>query len=296
MSSLASDPSAAVYDVLEATVKAAIQFTRADAGHIFLIKRRGDQTLVSHQCLIPESGAMIRQYQADRPERFGPCSRAIRDGKMYYVHDCASNTLHQRLLEDLRRLWRQSEPDSLKRQYLKEYVGFLARAKSYIAVPIRTLEGHAIGCIGLYSYAREDDFGTMEKRIIEEYMNNFASSLILALLDKARHDNARMQDVLTDSGGEPVVDPDFVPSDIFDTGDASEFHGLGLVLESVFRQKTEFDSWNDLIGEIERVLISFALKRTNGRSGRACRLLRMPKRTFYHKVKRFGMKTPRAVL
>ena len=175
MESSTPDRSAAVYEILEATVRAAIQFTKADAGHIFLLKRREDRVLVSHQCMITDSGARIQQFEADRPERYGPCSRAVRDGKMYYVHDCASNTLHKRLLADLRRTWKRSEMGSLKEQYLQEYVTFLSKAKSYIAVPIRTLDGQSIGGIGLYSYTQEDYFGTMEKRIIEEYMNNFAS-------------------------------------------------------------------------------------------------------------------------
>lgn len=176
MDTSSSDRATAVYDVLEATVRAAIQFTKADAGHIFLLKRQEEHVLVSHQCMITESGTRIQQYQADRPERYGPCSRAVKDGKMYYVHDCASNTLHQRLLTDLRGIRSRSETGTLKDRYLLEYITFLAKARSYIAVPIRTIDGVSIGCIGLYSYSEEDYFGTMEKRIIEEYMNNFASS------------------------------------------------------------------------------------------------------------------------
>ena len=38
-----------VYDILEATVKAAVCFTESDAGHIFLHKRAGKGFLVSHQ-------------------------------------------------------------------------------------------------------------------------------------------------------------------------------------------------------------------------------------------------------
>jgi hypothetical protein len=55
-----------VYDILEATIRAAIEFTEADAGHIFLIKRLDDQVLVSHQCLLTHTGTIIRQYEQDR--------------------------------------------------------------------------------------------------------------------------------------------------------------------------------------------------------------------------------------
>ena len=56
-----------VYDILEATVKAAVCFTESDAGHIFLHKHAGKSFLVSHQCLVTETGAIIRQYKEDRP-------------------------------------------------------------------------------------------------------------------------------------------------------------------------------------------------------------------------------------
>jgi hypothetical protein len=62
MPAFPSDRSAAVYDILEATVKAAIQFTKADAGHVFLIRRQGDSVFVTHQCLITDTGDIIRQY------------------------------------------------------------------------------------------------------------------------------------------------------------------------------------------------------------------------------------------
>lgn len=295
MVSPSTDRATAVYDVLEATVKAAIQFTKADAGHIFLIKRNGDQVLVSHQCMITESGTRIQQYQADRPERFGPCSRAIGDGKMYYVHDCTSNTLHQRLLADLRRIRARSESGTLKERYLLEYITFLTKAQSYIAVPIRTIDGVSIGCIGLYSYYEEDYFGTMEKRIIEEYMNNFASSLILTLIDKARHEDTRMQDLLPDGHEDTLLGRDLITGGIFDNGDASDFRGVGLLIESVFRRTSEFESWNHLIQNIERVLINFALKRSEGRPGRAYRWLKMPKRTFYHKLKKLKIDEMRSI-
>ena len=87
-----------VYDILEATIRAAIEFTEADAGHIFLIKRLEEQMLVSHQCLLTEKGAIIRQYEEDRPFIYGPCQRSIDEGKMYYVHDAKTNPLHKVLL------------------------------------------------------------------------------------------------------------------------------------------------------------------------------------------------------
>ena len=43
-----------VYDILEATIRAAIEFTEADAGHIFLVKRLEERLLVSHQCLLTD--------------------------------------------------------------------------------------------------------------------------------------------------------------------------------------------------------------------------------------------------
>src|ERR671922_1900125 len=108
-----------IYDILEATIKAAIQFTEADAGHIFLIKRAEDRLLVSHQCLRTDKGTIIRQYQEDRPFIYGPCQRSIDDGKMYYVHDAKANPLHQALLTELGRIAHKGPRESLKRNYLK---------------------------------------------------------------------------------------------------------------------------------------------------------------------------------
>jgi hypothetical protein len=96
-----------VYDILEATIRAAIEFTEADAGHIFLIKHLEDQVLVSHQCLLTDTGAIIRQYEEDRPFMYGPCHRSIDEGKMYYVHDAKTNPLHQLLLAELGRIKQQ---------------------------------------------------------------------------------------------------------------------------------------------------------------------------------------------
>jgi DNA-binding NtrC family response regulator len=43
------------------------------------------------------------------------------------------------------------------------------------------------------------------------------------------------------------------------------------------------------VDEIERFFIDFALRRTNGRVSMALKLLKMPKRTFYNKVKRLAI-------
>src|SRR6266511_2814463 len=119
-----------VYDILEATIRAAIEFTEADAGHIFLIKHLEGQVLVSHQCLLTDTGAIIRQYEEDRPFMYGPCHRSIDEGKMYYVHDAKTNPPHQLLLAELGRIKQKGQKDSLKRKYLEDYFAFLSRARS----------------------------------------------------------------------------------------------------------------------------------------------------------------------
>src|SRR3989442_12492649 len=85
-----------VYDILEATVKAAGCFTEADARHIFLHKHAGKGFLVSHQCLVTETGAIIRQYKEDRPMIYGPRNRALEERQMDYVDDAGSNPVPQR--------------------------------------------------------------------------------------------------------------------------------------------------------------------------------------------------------
>jgi hypothetical protein len=278
-----------VYDILEATIKAAIQFTEADAGHIFLIKRADERLLVSHQCLLTDKGDIIRQYQEDRPFIYGPCQRSIDDGKMYYVHDATTNPLHQLLLAELGRILQKGQQESLKRQYLEDYFDFLRRARSYISVPIKSLNTEPIGALALYSYSSEDYFGAMKKRIIEEYMDNFASSLIISLIDKAGRENQRMRELLESYGERVGGDIGVSQGSVFEGRDNTDFRGVGPVLEQILRRAEAKKTWNEILEEIERFFIAFALRRANGRVYKALQLLKMPKRTFYNKVKRLGI-------
>ena len=96
-----------VYDILEATIRAAIEL-RKQMPVIFSSSSLENQMLVSHQCLLTEKGDIIRQYQEDRPFIYGPCQRSIDEGKMYYVHDAKTNPLHQLLLAELGRIMRKA--------------------------------------------------------------------------------------------------------------------------------------------------------------------------------------------
>ncbi len=284
-----------IYDILEATVKAAICFTEADAGHVFLHKKVGSQYIISHQCLVTETGAIIRQYKEDRPMVYGPCGRALEERQVYYVYDADSNPLHQHLLGELRAHIERSHPGSLKYQYLEEYYNFLAKAKSYIAVPIRAVDGEPIGCVALYSYRMQDYFGTMRKRIIEEYLNNFASSLIIALIDKASRENQRMKELLDSYGEAFFLDTGIKPGSLFDPRDGSDFQGVGPVIELILRRAEEGTSWNEIMDRVDRFLICYALIHSEGQVNKAYKLLRMPKRTFYNKVKRLGIDVGRYI-
>jgi hypothetical protein len=281
-----------VYDILEATIRAAIEFTEADAGHIFLIKRLDDRMLVSHQCLRTDKGGIIRQYDEDRPFVYGPCQRSIEEGKMYYVHDAKTNPLHQLLLAELGRIRQRDQEDSLKRRYLEDYYAFLARARSYISVPIKSLATEPIGALALYSYASEDYFGTMKKRIIEEYMDNFASALIISLIEKASQENQRMKELLESYGERLPIERGLPTAGVFDAGETPAFRGVGAVFEHLLRRAGEKTSWNEIMDDLERFCIGLALRRTHGRVHQALKLLRMPKRTFYHKVKKLGIDLP----
>jgi hypothetical protein len=281
-----------VYDILEATIRAAIEFTEADAGHIFLIKRLEDRMLVSHQCLLTDQGAIIRQYEEDRPFIYGPCQRSIDEGKMYYVHDAKTNPLHKALLTELGRIRRKDQEDSLKRKYLEDYYDFLARARSYISVPIKSLDAEPIGALALYSYSSEDYFGTMKKRIIEEYMDNFASALIISLIAKASQENQRMKELLESYGERFSTEVGISPGGVFDVRGNAEFQGVGQVVEQLLRRAAGKATWNEIIEDLERFFIGFALRRAHGRVHQALKLLKMPKRTFYNKVKKLGIDVP----
>jgi GAF domain-containing protein len=281
-----------VYDILEATIRAAIEFTEADAGHIFLIKRLEERMLVSHQCLLTDQGAIIRQYEEDRPFIYGPCQRSIDEGKMYYVHDAKTNPLHKALLAELGRIRRKDQEDSLKCKYLEDYYEFLARARSYISVPIKSLDAEPIGALALYSYSSEDYFGTMKKRIIEEYMDNFASALIISLIEKASQENQRMKELLESYGERFSTEVGISPGGVFDVRGNAEFQGVGQVVEQLLRRAGGKASWNEIIEDLERFFIGFALRRAHGRVHQALKLLKMPKRTFYNKVKKLGIDVP----
>jgi GAF domain/Bacterial regulatory protein, Fis family len=281
-----------VYDILEATIQAAIEFTEADAGHIFLIKRLEARLLVSHQCLRTDRGDIIRQYEEDRPFIYGPCQRCIDDGKMYYVYDAMTNPLHKALLAELGRIKRKEREDSLKHRYLEDYYGFLARARSYISVPIKGLDTEPIGALALYSYASEDYFGTMKKRIIEEYMDNFASTLIISLIEKASQENQRMKELLESYGERFSAEAGMLPGTVFDVRENTVFQGAGPVVEHLLHKAGAKASWNEIMAEIERFFIGLALRRAHGRVHQALRLLNMPKRTFYNKVKKLGIDVP----
>lgn len=281
-----------VYDILEATIRAAIEFTEADAGHIFLIKHLEDQVLVSHQCLLTDTGAIIRQYEEDRPFMYGPCHRSIDEGKMYYVHDAKTNPLHRLLLAELGRIKQKGQKDSLKRKYLEDYCAFLSRARSYISVPIKSLDAAPIGALALYSYSSEDYFGTMKKRIIEEYMDNFASSLLISLIEKASQENQRMKELLESYGERFSMEMGISPGSVFDVRENAAFRGVGPVVEQLLRRAEEKTSWNAIMEDLERFFIGFALRRASGRVHKALKLLKMPKRTFYNKVKKLGIDVP----
>ena len=141
---------------------------------------------------------------------------------------------------------------------------------------IKSLDAEPIGALALYSYSSEDYFGTMKKRIIEEYMDNFASALIIALIEKASQENQRMKELL-ESYGERL---------------STEFRGVGPVVEHLLRRAGEKTSWNEIMADLERFFIGFALRRAHGRVYKALELLKMPKRTFYNKVKKLGIDVP----
>lgn len=267
----ASSPT--VDDILEATAQAALSFTHADRAHAYLVAQEEDGTdIVTHQCLVYQDGQIVRQYERRRRLLYGPCQEAMNEGRMYYVHDAATNRLHQDLLRTLERVRRALRGDRLRREYAEQYHAFLAPAKSYIAVPIKRPGGRAVGCVGLYSTSREDFFGVLKKRIIEEYLDNFAGALIVALIEKAR-------------GGEPAA----APPRVFDDAEGTPWDGTGVYLERLLRHHLRRGSWNRASSEIERFLIELALKRSGGHPTQAFRLLRMPRRTFFAKLKKHGI-------
>jgi hypothetical protein len=263
-----------VDDILEATAESAIRFTRADRGHAYLVARDEGQDVVTHQCLVWKDGTIVRQYDRRRRLLHGPCQEAVREGRMYYVHDAATNRLHRELLRELAAREKALKGgDRLKREYVRQYRAFLEPARSYIAVPIKRPGGASVGCLALYSTEREDFFGVLKKRIIEEYLDDFAGALIVALIDKAR--------------GVPEV---AAPPRIFDeNAEASPWDGTGPYLERILRHGLRHGSWNRAAREIERFLMELALQRSAGHPTQALKLLRMPRRTFFAKLKKHGL-------
>jgi DNA-binding NtrC family response regulator len=196
------------------------------------------------------------------------------------------------LLAELGRIRRKGQVDGLKRKYLEDYYEFLAKARSYISVPIKSLDAEPIGALALYSYSSEDYFGAMKKRIIEEYMDNFASALIISLIEKASQENQRMKELLESYGERLSTEVGIAPGNVFDVRENAEFQGVGPVVEQLLRRAGEKKSWNEIMEDLERFFIGFALRRAHGRVYKALKLLKMPKRTFYNKVKKLGIDVP----
>src|SRR5581483_10463446 len=140
------------------------------------------------------------------------------------------------------------------------------------ACPVKRPGGAAVGCVALYSTEREDFFGVLKKRIIEEYLDDFANALIVALLDKAR-------------GAESAE----APPRVFDEAEASPWDGTGPYLERILRHHLRRGSWNRAADEIEKLVMTVALREAKGSPTAAHRLLRMPRRTFFAKLKRYGL-------
>ena len=159
-------------------------------------------------------------------------------------------------------------------------------------MPIKSLDAEPIGALALYSYSNEDYFGAMKKRIIEEYMDNFASALIISLIDKASRENQRMRELLESYGERLSVEPGIEPGSVFEAVRTRNFGG-GAGSEQLLRRADAKKSWNEIMEDIERFFIGFALRRTHGRVYKALKLLKMPKRTFYNKVKKLGIECAR---
>src|SRR5947209_5962184 len=110
-----------VDDILEASVESAIRFTRADRGHAYLVSKDPDGTeIVTHQCLLWNDGRIVRQYERRRRLLQGPCQEALREGRMYYVHDASTNRQHLALLKELAARDRALKGDRERREYVRE--------------------------------------------------------------------------------------------------------------------------------------------------------------------------------
>lgn len=262
-----------VDDILEATAEAAIRFTRADRGHAYLVSKDEDGAdVVTHQCLVWSDGKIVRQYERRRRLLHGPCQQALREGRSYYVHDASTNRLHGELLAELRAREKALRKDAARHEYVKQYRAFLEPAKSYIACPIKRPGGESRGCVALYSTEREDFFGVLKKRIIEEYIDDFAGALIVALVDKARG-----------------FESSEAPPRVFDEDEPSPWDGTGPYLERILRHHLRNGSWNRAEAELEKFVMSLALRETGGSPTLAHRLLKMPRRTFFAKLKKYGL-------
>jgi DNA-binding NtrC family response regulator len=98
-----------------------------------------------------------------------------------------------------------------------------------------------------------------------------------------------MKELLESYGERLAGDLGMSHGSVFDGRDNADFRGVGPVLEQLLNRAEGKKSWNEILEEIERFFIDFALRRAHGRVYKALQLLKMPKRTFYNKVKKFGI-------
>jgi DNA-binding NtrC family response regulator len=83
------------------------------------------------------------------------------------------------------------------------------------------------------------------------------------------------------------------PGSVFNVRENTAFRGVGPVVEHLLRRAGEKTSWHEMMADLERFIIGFALRRAHGRVYKALELLKMPKRIFfYNKVKKLGIDVP----
>jgi DNA-binding NtrC family response regulator len=101
-----------------------------------------------------------------------------------------------------------------------------------------------------------------------------------------------MKELLESYGGRFAAEAGVLPGNVFDVREDTVFQGVGPAVEHLLRKAGTKASWNEIMAEIERFFIGLALRRAHGRVHQALRLLNMPKRTFYNKVKKLAIDVP----
>jgi len=222
--------------------------SRAPTRHAYLVaKDEHGADVVTHQCLVWSTGRIVRQYERRRRLLHGPCQKRSTRARPTTSTTRARTVSTGKLLAELRAREKALKTDPARLEYVKQYRAFLEPAKTLHRVPDqaprrserRMRRALLDGPRGLLRRPQEADHRGVHRR----------------LRGRAHRRAHRQGEGRREHGGAPRV---------FDDAEASPWDGTGPYLERILRHHLRHGSWNRAEAEIEKFVMSLALRESKG--------------------------------